>query len=110
KAGSLAYRIQLCAQALCLEEMLSVSVPEGAVYDGSTRRRHQVALDSQLRAAVESLARQMHELFKSGTTPPPVLKKASQSCSFKERCFPESLAIHRQVESYYRKFLTEDSD
>jgi CRISPR-associated exonuclease Cas4 len=110
KAGSLAYRIQLCAQALCLEEMLSVSVPEGAVYDGSTRRRQQVALDSQLRAAVESLARQMHEFFKSGTTPLPVLKKACQSCSLKERCFPESLAIHRQVESYYRKFLTGDSD
>ncbi len=108
KAGSLAYRIQLCAQALCLEEMLSVEIGEGAVYDGSAKRRQPVAFDDQLRHSVEGLASHMHQLFKNRATPLPVLKKACQSCSLKERCFPETLATQRSVHSYYRRFLAED--
>ncbi len=110
KAGSLAYRIQLCAQALCLEEMLAVEVREGAVYDGSAKRRQLVVFDNQLRDSVEVLASHMHQLFRSGITPPPVLKKACQSCSLKERCFPEALGAQRSVRSYYRRFITEDRD
>src|SRR5262249_4555840 len=49
KAGSMAYQIQLCAQALCLEEMLSVGIPEGAVYDGSARRRQSIVFAPALR-------------------------------------------------------------
>ena len=110
KAGSIAYRVQLCAQAICLEEMLSTPVPEGAIYDGTTRRRQTVALDSYLRSEVEALAREMHRLFAAGFTPAPVLKKACQSCSLKERCFPERLSGQHSITSYYRKFLLEDSD
>ena len=110
KAGSLAYRIQLCAQALCLEEMLSTEVTEGSIFDGSTRRRQPVALDAHLRAAVESLAVRMQALFKSGTTPAPVLKKACNSCSLKERCFPEALSNVAPVLAYYSRFLLEDQD
>jgi hypothetical protein len=52
----------------------------------------------------------MHELFRNGTTPPPVLKKACQSCSLKERCFPEALGSGRSVRDYYRRLLGEDRD
>jgi CRISPR-associated exonuclease Cas4 len=110
KAGSVAYRVQLCAQALCLEEMLTVDVPEGAIYDGGTKRRQLVAFDSPLREEVEATARHMHELFKAGVTPAPVFKKACHSCSLKDRCFPETLGTLRSVQSYYRRFLTEDSN
>lgn len=110
KAGSFAYRIQLCAQALCLEEMLSIEVAEGAVYDGSARRRQPVSFDTELRNSVKTLATRMHELFRNGTTPPPVLKKACQSCSLKERCFPEALGAGRSVRDYYRRLLGEDCD
>jgi CRISPR-associated exonuclease Cas4 len=110
KAGSLAYRIQLCAQAMCLEEMLGVAVPEGAVFDGTARRRQAVPFDTALRESVQSIANQMHRLFAAAITPPAVFKKACHSCSLKERCFPEILASPQSVHSYYRKFLLENSD
>jgi CRISPR-associated exonuclease Cas4 len=105
KSGSLAYRIQLCAQALCLEEMLDVHIVEGAIYDGSTKRRQPVCFDVRLRESVKSLAAHMHDLFRTFSTPSPVLKKACQSCSLKERCFPEALSIKRSVQTHYRRFL-----
>jgi CRISPR-associated exonuclease Cas4 len=108
RAGSSAYRIQLCAQAICLEEMLSIEVREGAVYDGSTKRRQPVAFDHELRESVEALARHMHELFASGSTPPAILKKGCKSCSLSERCLPEALGGAPSIRSYYRRFLAED--
>ncbi len=105
KAGSIAYQVQLCAQALCLEEMFSVPVNEGAVYDGSAKRRQIVAFDSSLRRQVESLAAQMHALFQAGVTPPPVFKSACGKCSLYELCQPERLANPRPVESYLRQML-----
>jgi len=110
KAGSLAYRVQLCAQALCLEEMLGVSVPEGAVFDGTTRRRQVIGFDVTLRESVAAIAGEMHRLFATGSTPAAVFKKACHSCSLKERCFPEALDSAASVQSYYRRFLAEDCD
>ncbi len=105
KAGSVAYRVQLCAQALCLEEMLGIAVPEGAVYDGSTRRRQAVIFDNELRRLVESLAERMHELFRKKLTPPPVLKKACRSCSLFEQCLPEKINPERRVSRYLERWL-----
>lgn len=105
KAGSVAYRVQLCAQALCFEEMLGVPIPEGAVYDGSARRRQIVAFDLDLRANVEALARRMHELFRQRKTPAPELKKACQSCSLYEPCRPQTLSRKQPVTEYLRRGL-----
>ena len=63
KHGSVAYRIQLCAQALCLEEMLHVPIPAGAVFDGKAKRREVVIFDEPLRQEVEHLAARMHQFF-----------------------------------------------
>ena len=109
KAGSAAYRLQLCAQAMCLEEMLQVSIPEGAVYDGSTRRRQIVLLNQTLRQAVEELALRMHNLFAARQTPAPVLKKACRSCSLAQACMPEKLAAFPSVASYCHRSLAEVS-
>lgn len=100
KAGSVAYTVQLCAQALCLAEMLSTDVPEGAIYDGGTRRRLRVLFTLELRAHVEFLALRMHELFERRATPSPILKRACASCSLKERCQPEALSRAGLVEAY----------
>src|SRR6185437_5373655 len=69
KAGSTAYRIQLCAQAMCLEEMLKTYIPEGAVFDRSSRHRQAVPFNASLRAEVEALAARMHELCAARITP-----------------------------------------
>jgi CRISPR-associated exonuclease Cas4 len=84
------YEVQLCAQALCLEEMLSVSVPEGALFYGKTARRQPVTFDETLRRDTEAAAARLHELFGSGVTPKAVYaKNKCRQCSLFERCMPE---------------------
>ena len=86
--GSMAYHIQLCAQALCLEEMLHVPVPAGAVFDGKAKRRDVVNFDEPLRQEVERLAARMHQILQSGRTPQAVYAKKCEGCSMKPVCLP----------------------
>ena len=84
-------RVQLCAQALCLEEMMGVPVPEGALFYGEPRRRTVVALDATLRAETEGAAVRLHELFDAGRTPPAVYDKAKcERCSLLDVCKPRA--------------------
>jgi CRISPR-associated exonuclease Cas4 len=110
KAGSLAYQVQLCAQAICLEEMCSTPVTEGAIYDGTAKRRQIVSCAGELRTLVESLAAQMHVLFKRGITPAPQLKKACAKCSLKEACQPETLESPVPVERYLLRSIRHPED
>jgi CRISPR-associated exonuclease Cas4 len=92
-------QVQLCAQAMCLEEMLGVAVPEGALFYGKTKRRKVVELDQQLRRRVVELSKMMHELFEQGITPKPVKTKACDSCSLVDICLPKT-ADRKSVKSY----------
>ncbi|MDL2271822.1 CRISPR-associated protein Cas4 [Desulfovibrio sp. OttesenSCG-928-I05] len=85
-------RIQLCAQALCLEEMLGLPVPEGALYYGKTRRREVVVLDTALREMTRRVAGEVHALFRSGVTPPPpvVPSGGCMQCSLYDLCMPQT--------------------
>ncbi len=89
--GSVAYRIQLCAQALCLEEMLSVPVPVGAVFDGKAKRREVVLFDEPLRQQVELYAALMHEILRSGKTPHAEYSKKCEGCSINSICLPKAV-------------------
>jgi CRISPR-associated exonuclease Cas4 len=82
-------RVQLCAQAMCLEEMLGVAVPAGALFYGRTRRRMDVAFDPAIRDLTRLTARRLHEMLASGQTPPAVYeKKKCERCSLKTQCLP----------------------
>jgi len=81
-------KVQLCAQAICLEEMLGVSIERGALFYGKTRRRLEVEFDAALRAATGSAARRVHEMFAAGVTPPPNRTPACKSCSMEAACLP----------------------
>ena len=105
KAGSRAYYVQLCAQALCLEEMLGASVPNGAVYDGTARRRQAVTFTPELRARTEALAARMHLLFGRRVTPAPVFTKACKSCSLIEDCHPDPLSRVGRVMEYLKSAI-----
>ncbi len=87
--GCNADEIQLCAQALCLEEMLNLSLSEGALFYGQTHRRKTVVFSSALRHATEGVAQAVHDLFRSGITPLPEEKPGCEACSLKEYCLPE---------------------
>jgi CRISPR-associated exonuclease Cas4 len=82
-------RIQLCAQALCLEEMLHVPVPQGALFYGTTRRRLDVVFDEPLRQEVLRLAARMHELYGRQCTPAAEYAPRCENCSLVEMCLPQ---------------------
>lgn len=96
---------QLCAQALCLEEMLETTVPDGAVYYGKTHRRLRIAFSAQLRAATVTAANGLHALVDSGRTPLPVYSRRCEGCSLKEQCLPKICDGKRSVRNYLQKAL-----
>ncbi|MDI6727137.1 MAG: CRISPR-associated protein Cas4 [Smithellaceae bacterium] len=100
-------KVQLCAQAICLEEMLAVMITEGALFYGQTRHRLDVAFDEALRSETEETARQVHDLIAAGRTPPPVYEKRCESCSLVAECLPKTLQKRRPVKSYLRRILEE---
>jgi len=79
---------QLCAQAMCLEEMLALDIPAGYLYYGQTRRRVEVALTGELRELVRRMAEEMHAYFERGYTPKVKPSKACRSCSLADVCLP----------------------
>ncbi len=93
--------VQLCAQALCLEEMLGVQIVEGAIFYGLPRRRQAVEFTPELRAETAQTAQALHALIASGKTPPAEYeKKKCDACSLCETCLPKK---HRDVASYLKE-------
>jgi CRISPR-associated exonuclease Cas4 len=109
RGGSHAYAVQLCAQAICLEEMMKVPVPGGAVYDGTARRRSPVEFTAELRQVVERAAARMHELYQLRLTPPPVYTKLCEKCSMLEVCQPKALTTWSSVDRYLASALASDA-
>jgi CRISPR-associated exonuclease Cas4 len=83
--------VQLCAQAICLEEMFSVPVPEGALFYGETRRRMVVMFDTGLRALTEQVAADTRRMISTQKTPPPIYTPVCEKCSMQEICRPRRL-------------------
>jgi len=98
-------KVQLCAQALCLEEMLGMEVPSGAIFYGRTRRRLDIDFDGHLRDQTEKAARQLHELIESGVTPRPVYTKRCANCSLNDRCLPRVFTKTLRVRDYLLQAL-----
>ena len=83
--------VQLCAQAICLEEMFGAEVPEGALFYGAERRRSVVRFDTELRTLTARIAAETRTVLASGVTPKPVETKACRQCSLVEACRPGRL-------------------
>lgn len=93
--------LQLCGQAICLEEMLCCDIPEGALYYGEIRRRVPVQFTEELRGQVQELLAQMHDLYRRGYTPKVKPSKSCNACSLKELCLPK-LMKNRSVATYLK--------
>ncbi len=93
-------RLQLAAQAMCLEEMCGVSVAEGCLFYGETRRREWVEIGDSLRSRVRVMADRMHELVSEGATPRVAKGSRCARCSLKNECFPEILS--ERASAYWR--------
>jgi len=93
-------KVQLCAQAMCLEEMLDVDIPAGALFYGKTRRRQDVDFDSVLRKETEDTAKRFHELVEAGITPKAVYMKKCDNCSMYDLCIPKTVEKAQSINSY----------
>lgn len=97
--------VQLCAQALCLEEMLECRISGGALFYGSTRRRHEVSFTDHLRSETEDVARRTHILIDSGKTPQAAYTKKCRPCSLVDVCMPGGGKAKRSVQEYMREMV-----
>lgn len=100
--------VQLCAQAVCLEEMLGQRIPDGALFYGRSRRRTSVVFDPELRNLTAQIACEVRGLIESGTTPSPVYERRKcDSCSLKEACKPEKLQRPPAVRQWLAEVLAD---
>ena len=103
--------VQLCAQAMCLEEMLGVQVPEGRLFYGQTRRRLDVFFDRELRRLTTETARRLQALIASQVTPPAVYEERKcEGCSLKELCMPQAMRFQKGVGAWFQRQLTSSVD
>ena len=100
--------LQLCAQAMCLEEMLCCRIPEGALFYGETRRRTLVPFSKELRETVRGMLEEMHQLYRRGYTPKVRRSKSCSACSLQELCLPV-LMKERDVDAYLRQAMEVES-
>jgi len=103
-----AYEVQLCAQAMCLEEMLHVHIPHGALFYGKSNRRMDVTFDDDLRARTEAAAARLHELARAGKTPPARYEKKCDKCSLINLCMPKTTGTRKKVGQYLSRALREE--
>lgn len=95
--------VQLCAQALCLEEMTGRPVTEGAVFYAARRRRTVVHLGPDLRSRTEALAARMHALYRAGATPAPAPSGQCRSCSLAGICQPLAIKKRGSARIFFRR-------
>ena len=99
--------VQLCAQALCLEEMLDKKIESGALFYGQNKRRSAVEFDVDLRRLTEETVERFHDLFRTGVTPKAVYSKKCDQCSLIAVCLPKSCTSGRSVRKYLVGMLRE---
>jgi CRISPR-associated exonuclease Cas4 len=100
--------VQLCAQAMALEEMFAVEVSEGALLYGATRRRLGVTFDAALRALTAETAAAARAMIASGATPPAVYEKRKcGACSLIDLCRPRQLGPTRSAASWLARRMAE---
>lgn len=100
-------KLQLAAECICLEEMLSCKIENGSLYYGQTRHREEVLIGDALRESVESMLREMWSYYKRQYTPKVKISRSCKYCSLNNYCMPE-LENNVDVSGYISKYIHED--
>lgn len=102
---------QLCAQAICMEEMTGKQIDAGALFYGKQKRRKDVAFTEELRRHTRETTDKLHTFIREGRTPPPAYDKGKcPRCSLKNICLPKKMDRKRPVAAYYTRMLKEDEE
>lgn len=99
--------VQLCAQAMCLEEMFATTVPEGALFYGQTKKRLVICFDEELRALTAQVAAETRTMIAGARTPPPLNTSACRRCSLAEQCQPKRLERPPSVQRWLARQLAD---
>ena len=99
--------VQLCAQAIALEEMLGTTIESGSLYYYKNRRRTVVDITNELRNHTKTLADEMHEMFQSGITPKVKPSSVCEKCSLSEICIP-NICTKYSVEKYIKEIKEDE--
>lgn len=102
-------KLQLAAQAMCLEEMFSAEILEGAIFYGETRRRENVEIDETLRDEVRKMFQEMHQYYERKYMPKVKYSKSCNACSLKEICLPK-LGKNISVKEYMDQMLKGEAE
>lgn len=103
------YEIQVCAQALCLEDKFALSIPFGYIYFGQSGHRNKIELSVSLRETTRNMIKDVRETLFSDITPKPLKSKKCRQCSLVDLCLPE-IAKSGSVERYIRRNLAENQE
>lgn len=101
--------LQLAAQAICLEEMFSCVIENGAIFYGETRRREEILLEEELRDRVRAMFQEMHQYSRRNYTPRVKWSKSCNGCSLKELCLPV-LGKTASVKDYIGHAIGEENE
>ena len=93
---------QLCAQALCLEEMFGLDIPKGAIFHAKSKRRREVEFTEDLRRLTEQAIEAMHRLIEEEVVPQAVHKPQCSECSLFDHCLPEITSVPPTLARAYR--------
>lgn len=97
--------VQLCAQALCLEEMFNVSIPVGGLWLGATRRRHEIVFDGKLRTRTEDIVLEIRAMLISGVLPAAPNDQRCVECQLRSRCVPEATNVGERSAELVQQIL-----
>ena len=95
--------LQVCAQGMCLEEMLGIDIPEGFVWHGGPRRRHKVLFDDELRGKVKAAVCSIRAQLLSGRLPSASYDERCVECQLRPHCLPDVSESPQRVEKYMRE-------
>lgn len=101
--------VQVCAQAICLEEMLGVAIPVGAVFHIKTKRRREVSIDLDLRDRTSRAAERLHQLLAQTIAPSPKLHPKCKQCSVRDVCMPELVSAPIEYTRVARRLFVASS-
>jgi CRISPR-associated exonuclease Cas4 len=98
-------KVQLCAQVLCLEEMLNAKIAQGAFFYGKIRRRVQVEIDDELRKQTEEIIAAVHDIVSQKKVPAACYNEKCRNCSLEETCMPRAMnerKLQKYIETLYQ--------